>query len=373
MLLALARQLRPAPPLRRTGAEESESRQIRATPPGPLVSLQPHANSSSVSLVYSVPDVGCPSPRLALYGIPTVPDHKSAYRRQILRAKYAALNAELAPEDRIDVIFVYGATNDPIRQAALDNEMSTFPHDTFITARLEAMNDGKTYDWFKAARDHYGYTWHADVPGGYCPRYSYVGKTDDDTVLHIPRLSALLRTIPTRRGIFAGRMYDDPRVGILMVGMNYLFSMDIVEYLATSPAVAAKIAGVEDITTSGWLWTSGFDFAMVNFVHEFHDLIEGPNWSADVISAKSASVHFCKTDVQLRKCLLELFELGGMSHDDALRAHAANNLGVVLSDSALQEANAKIDKINRLRESIDDGEWGKIDRILRDAAKKFPR
>ncbi|KAJ3018354.1 UNVERIFIED_CONTAM: hypothetical protein HDU68_011209 [Siphonaria sp. JEL0065] len=281
---------------------------------------------------------GCPTPKLALYGILTTPREANIYRQHNLRAKYAQLSTKLPVEQQIDFLYVFGETQNITERARLNLELALFPHTTVILNRVEAMNDGKTYDWFCYARSIM-YSPHPTEPNTFCPRYVYIGKTDDDTIIHLPRFSKELLALPTDKPSYIGRYM----AGELMMGQNYLLSASLVEYIATSEAVSKKIVGPEDVVLAEWIKTSGIDVNIVNYKDRIHDIIGGPNWSSWVITNETLSIHFCKTTVLFWKCMDQLFSSDDVDLKEAI-SKQSKSLGLYFTEKDMDALMVEFEK-----------------------------
>ncbi|ORY52323.1 hypothetical protein BCR33DRAFT_711654 [Rhizoclosmatium globosum] len=269
-----------------------------------LVSINPNTGHLDMKQLPS----DCPTPKAALLGVPTTTSPESSSRRNLLREIYRRANANLTKSHQIDFIYVFGNGNSWEKDYYLTMEEIAYPDDTFITDRLENMNEGKTLDWLLHARNTM-YTTHPTRPTEYCLRYKYIGKTDDDVVIHIPRLSTLLLALPTNKSHFIGRSYN-----FYMTGMLYLFSPDIIEWIHQSPIPAENAIGHEDMQVGVWLQKGHLEptIAFQNQDRLFHDLEESPNFS-NGRSRVNASVviHWCKDVVRLFRCFGDLYGTPG--------------------------------------------------------------
>ncbi|KAJ3084667.1 hypothetical protein HDU99_008413 [Rhizoclosmatium hyalinum] len=247
----------------------------------------------------------CPEPKRALIGMFVTTDPVSTNRRNLLRATYKAANAKLAHEDQIDFMFVFGNAKTWSHSYELALEEMSFPHDTVITEREENLESGKNLDWLKYARNIM-YTEHPTWKGKYCLRYRFIGKTDDDTVIHVARLSGKLKSLPINKSNYVGR--DPPLQHHVkyMTGLLYLLSPDVVEWINFSPIPLQHLTGYEDIQVGVWLNEGKIP---VNFVSDvlIHDLEESP-WSYNARSTpKSLVIHWCKDPQRLFRCISDLY------------------------------------------------------------------
>ncbi|KAJ3283900.1 hypothetical protein HDU79_008668 [Rhizoclosmatium sp. JEL0117] len=270
-------------------------------PPESQVSVTP----DSGVLRMNEPPTDCPAPKRALIGMFVTTDPVSTNRRNLLRATYKTANAKLAHEDQIDFMFVYGNAKAWSHAYELALEKMSFPHDTVITEREENLESGKNLDWLKYARNIM-YAEHPTWKGKYCLRYRFIGKTDDDTVINVPRLSQKLKGLAPNKSHYVGR--DPPKQQHVkyMTGLLYILSPDIVEWIHFSPIPPRHVAGYEDIQVGVWIRKGKL---VVNFVSDvlIHDLEESP-WSYNARSTpKSLVIHWCKDPQRLFRCIADLY------------------------------------------------------------------
>jgi hypothetical protein len=117
-----------------------------------------------------------PHPRI-LIGVITILEKAS--RRAFLRDFYATVLT--APN--IDVRFIIGRQDDPVKAARLTAENDEFGDIMCLDETTENMNGGKSYYFFKQ-------TYMTMTP------YVFVMKTDDDSLIHLPHLTARFATLP---------------------------------------------------------------------------------------------------------------------------------------------------------------------------------
>uniref|UniRef100_A0ACD5ZQN7 Uncharacterized protein n=1 Tax=Avena sativa TaxID=4498 RepID=A0ACD5ZQN7_AVESA len=126
--------------------------------------------------------------------------------------------------------------------------------DVLLFNCTEGAEGGKTYDYFAglpgmmlaAAGD-------ADGNGDVRP-YDYVMKVDDDTYLRLDALVETLRRAPREDMHYGvGLPIMDRQSAPFMLGMGYVLSWDLVQWIATSDMVRIQAKGVEDVTTGNWL------------------------------------------------------------------------------------------------------------------------
>ncbi|KAI8613591.1 hypothetical protein BC830DRAFT_1168976 [Chytriomyces sp. MP71] len=253
----------------------------------------------------------CPVPRAALIGIPSVMSHPNSVRRRDLRKRYATLNAGLAESDKIDFRFVFGRTNEALHKRALAEG-----RDVILTDRVEGLTNGKIFDWIRAARN-LSYAAHPTREGVYCRKYLYIGKSDDDSVIHVPRLSKLLTHLwennEKGESLFVGRNWDrGGRHPALkhMTGMLYLTSLDVTEWLSVSklPLVIRPKIG-EDLQFSRWIIQGNLSVTWIDR-DEFHNREadgEPVSFAHRPIGEDTIVVHHCKSHRHFFKCLLRMF------------------------------------------------------------------
>ncbi|KAJ3030903.1 UNVERIFIED_CONTAM: hypothetical protein HDU68_007401 [Siphonaria sp. JEL0065] len=261
--------------------------------------------NNSVTLSWDNPfSTDCPPPLEALIGIFSMNGADATARRTILREKYRRLNAQLPSQKRIDFKFFFGNANTTEHDYDLVLEQTMFPNETVITSRLEDRDSGKILDWFRFARSLM-YSPHPTVPNEYCLNYRFVGKADDDAVIHFPRLSKTLNKMSVETK-YIGRFHDSPVTHA--TGMLYLLSADVVEWIYSSPFPAALVHGVEDVQVGFWLQEGKLNTSLVEMGPMFHDLTESPNFSAAATTSESIVVHFCKNRFLMTRCIWTLFD-----------------------------------------------------------------
>ncbi|TVU47033.1 hypothetical protein EJB05_06609, partial [Eragrostis curvula] len=161
-------------------------------------------------------------------------------RRSLVRMAYA-LQQTPALRARVDVRFVLCARPMPPE------------HRTFAALEARAHGDVLLLDCDEGADMGKTYTYFASMPAMTRP-YDYVMKVDDDTFLLLDALVETLRAAP-REDVYCGvglPMYERA-FPPFMLGMGYLLSWDLVEWIATSDMVKREAIGPEDVTTGNWL------------------------------------------------------------------------------------------------------------------------
>ncbi|KAI8613592.1 hypothetical protein BC830DRAFT_1168977 [Chytriomyces sp. MP71] len=274
-------------------------------PPFPMVKMHTLVNGT-VILSLSPQPRGCPPIRPALIGIPTILHNHNSVRRAFLRLLYARDPAG------VDVRFVFGI---PAKQSSLQLaiEARDHPRDTIVTRRREGMNNGKTLDWLRIARSQC-WTPHPTVPGQWCRAYSFVGKSDDDSVIHLRRLANLLDGM--REGTrFVGRVWGLTKSVHLrhMTGMLYLLSLDMLEWVFWHPEIAVpNEKDGEDLQLANWIRQGNLS---VSWEHQewFHDRErdrwrENKGFSHRMVTENTVIVHHCKNEYQFWKCAMRMYE-----------------------------------------------------------------
>nr|AEJ07915.1 hypothetical protein [Zea mays] len=184
-----------------------------------------------------------------LVGVHTMPGKHS--RRHLIRMAYALQQQTpaLRAAARVDVRFVLCARPMPPE------------HRVFVALEARAYGDVLVLDCAENAEEGKTYTYFASVPtmlgsggGGGGRPYDYVMKVDDDTFLQLDALAETLRSAP-REDMYCGvgLPFHDRQFPPFMLGMGYLLSWDLVEWIATSDMVRREAMGVEDLTTGKWL------------------------------------------------------------------------------------------------------------------------
>jgi hypothetical protein len=174
-----------------------------------------------------------------LVGVHTMPGKHS--RRHLIRMAYAlqqqATPALRAAAARVDVRFVLCARPMPPE------------HRAFVALEARAYGDVLVLDCAENAEEGKTYTYFASLPamlgsGGAGRPYDYVMKVDDDTFLRLDALVDTLRSAP-REDMYCGvgLPFHDREFPPFMLGMGYLLSWDLVEWIATSDMVRREAKG----------------------------------------------------------------------------------------------------------------------------------
>ncbi|KAJ3294006.1 hypothetical protein HDU79_011679 [Rhizoclosmatium sp. JEL0117] len=167
----------------------------------------------------------------------------------------------------------------------------------------ENMNLGKSLDWFLHARSIL-YTRHPTTKNHYCLRYKFIGKSDDDTVIHLPRLSTFLKTLHPQKSHYIGRSFNDA----YMSGMFYLLTPDLTEWIHHSPIPKQNRKGHEDRQVGVWFVRGNITWGIyLAKTFTFHDLEEAPNIFARKSTRESVAVHWCKDGPKMFRCIADLY------------------------------------------------------------------
>nr|CAD1825508.1 unnamed protein product [Ananas comosus var. bracteatus] len=236
--------------------------------------LRPLRRSAAVVVVVVDP-VPSPDPEFRLLiGILTLPNRYA--RRHLLRHVYS-LQQPTSPSSvaRVDVRFVFCNVTDEVDATLVALEAARYG-DVVVLGCDESMNTGKTYTFFASLPDMLdgdggdGSTTSRRAP------YDYVMKTDDDTYFRLDRLVTSLRGQPTEDFYYgAGLPFADPKFPPFMLGMGYILSWDLVEWIATSDIPRKNAVGPEDMLTGKWLNTGNKARNRYNTVPYMYDY-KGP-------------------------------------------------------------------------------------------------
>ena len=172
-----------------------------------------------------------------LVGVHTVPGKHS--RRHLIRMAYALQQtAALRAAARVDVRFALCARPMPPEHRAFVALEARAYGDVLILDCAESAEQGKTYTYFASLPAMLG-----SASGGSRP-YDYVMKVDDDTFLRLDALVETLRAAP-REDMYcgAGLPFQDRQFPPFMLGMGYLLSWDLVEWIASSDMVRKEAMG----------------------------------------------------------------------------------------------------------------------------------
>ncbi|KAJ3022263.1 UNVERIFIED_CONTAM: hypothetical protein HDU68_009232 [Siphonaria sp. JEL0065] len=299
--------------------DKSKSNLIVAPPKGSLLKMSEVANWTAPFFIpanETLPPrtklhlnvhLSCPTPpRMALIAILTIPSFDNTARRSYQRIQYALENRRIQnPKDKIDFVYFFGKPYSPESKFQMNLEFNEHPEDTIITDRYEDRDDGKVLDWFEYARSQM-YIPHPTLNGEWCLRYQYIGKSDDDSVIHVSRLSSILKKLPNGSN-YVGRVSYPNQRNQHMTGMLYLLTSDIVEWINDSPIPESNKIGVEDVNVGQWLWDGNLDVELIHRDREFHNLPSAPYFQRR-IDNDSVVVHYCKHLEQFFECMKGLYD-----------------------------------------------------------------
>ncbi|XP_072953183.1 uncharacterized protein [Typha angustifolia] len=217
-----------------------------------------------LSLTYLIPNPiyyplasasGSPSPAGSLHGrdiskppefrlliaVMTMPDKYE--RRHLMRYAYSLQRNTTAAH--IDIRFVF--CNLTTEEQMLYVSLEIIHHDDIIILNCtENLWDGKSYDFYTSLP--------AMLAGGGHPPYDYVMKSDDDSYIRLDTLAEALRGKPKEDMYFGcGMPFHNQTYPPFMIGMGYVISWDLVEWIGKSEFVRNHSTGVEDIMLGMWL------------------------------------------------------------------------------------------------------------------------
>ncbi|KAJ3077413.1 hypothetical protein HDU98_000063 [Podochytrium sp. JEL0797] len=273
-------------------------------------------------------------PKPALVGIFASPGFAYTARRQYMRQKYKELNARLSESERIDFVFIFGNGDTFEKRYQVQMEMEEHEEDTIITERMEAMNDGKVYDWFKHA-GNIMYAPHPFIPSKWCLRYSYIGKGDDDEMINIPRLSRALRMLPKKKSQYVGFPLDD-----YMHGQLYFATPDIVEWIAFAIIPEEKMVGNEDHVFAYLVAESKIDVQRVDW-KPFYFETHKERW---VVNPGTIIMHPCKSLEMFFRCMMAFDIIDKNSELLTLEpaTERLRQLGLILDPTIVQKAITEV-------------------------------
>ncbi|KAI8613004.1 hypothetical protein BC830DRAFT_1220069 [Chytriomyces sp. MP71] len=293
-------------------------------------------------------DGGCPPEQPALIGILTVPSLETTARRNHLRSLYARINAGLPKESQIDFKWVMGKSTNEFAALQLQMEQDMYPEDTIVTSRKEGRDEGKILDWIREARN-LTFVPHPTRSGQWCQKYSYIGKADDDAVIHLERLVDLIDSLPVGSTNYVGRQSFPGTRGRHMTGMLYMLTPDLIEWMSHSPIAATKLFGIEDVVISDWMWHSGINITWIDVQDSFHNLPHSTYFQKR-ISNESVVVHMCKNTEEFFGCVENLYEpqltIIGPDHElleiEAMGDRILNQFGVNITTEDGEEVKQRM-------------------------------
>uniref|UniRef100_A0A0D9WMU2 Hexosyltransferase n=1 Tax=Leersia perrieri TaxID=77586 RepID=A0A0D9WMU2_9ORYZ len=262
-------------------------------PPPPLVATT--IIPSPTDCRHAAADVITPSPPQdqisILVGVHTMAKKHS--RRHLIRMAYALQNQTAAA--RVDVRFVLCARPMPPEHRAFVALEARAHGDVLVIDCDEGADRGKTYDYFASLPAMLGGAGDGRRP------YDYVMKVDDDTYLRLDALAETLSGAP-REDVYygAGLPFLDRRSPPFMLGMGYVLSWDLVEWIAGSDMVKAHAIGPEDVTTGTWLNMGNKAKNRVNIFPRMYDFkgVKAEDFLEDTVG-----VHQLKQDLRWAQTL----------------------------------------------------------------------
>ncbi|KAJ3067533.1 hypothetical protein HDU98_009237 [Podochytrium sp. JEL0797] len=292
----------------------------------------------------------------------TTTSTQSTINRQYLRSSYATRNKQIAnPLERFEFKFVYGAGRNEEEVEARAFESVLFPDDTVILDIPENMDNGKTFHWLRMSRK-FLYTRHPKDLDAYCSRFNFVGKGDDDTIIHVPRLSRFFQTVSTTQLNYIGT-YD---MGY-MTGLLYLLSSPLTEYITVADhewSNANKV-GYEDRVTGNLIQHTELKVNNVYSVKKMHDHYDSPNWDVGFTTFETMALHWNHDIYHFLKGFRDLYGSDGVDTEEAVMRFIKDK-GYLLDpedlESILKEFRGAYERIWR-----DDVHW--LDNQLRQKMK----
>uniref|UniRef100_A0A0E0L8V3 Hexosyltransferase n=1 Tax=Oryza punctata TaxID=4537 RepID=A0A0E0L8V3_ORYPU len=229
-----------------------------------------------------------------LVGVHTMAKKHS--RRHLVRMAYALQQTPaLRAEARVDVRFALCARPMlPEHRAFVSLEARAYG-DVMLFDCDESPDKGKTYDYFA------GLPAMLSAAAGGARPYDYVMKVDDDTYLRLDALAETLRRSPREDMYYgAGLPFLDRKSPPFMLGMGYVLSWDLVEWIAGSDMAKALAIGAEDVTTGTWLNMGNKAKNRVNIFPRMYDFkgVKPEDFLEDTIG-----VHQLKQDLRWAQTL----------------------------------------------------------------------
>lgn len=179
-----------------------------------------------------------------LVGVHTMAKKHS--RRHLVRMAYAVQQtAALRGAARVDVRFALCARPMPQEHRAFVALEARAYGDVMLIDCDESPDKGKTYDYFAGLPAMLS-SGGGGGGGGEGRPYDYVMKVDDDTYLRLDELAETLRRAPREDMYYgAGLPFLDKESPPFMLGMGYVLSWDLVEWIAGSDMAKALAIGTQ--------------------------------------------------------------------------------------------------------------------------------
>ncbi|KAJ4813600.1 Hexosyltransferase [Rhynchospora pubera] len=173
-----------------------------------------------------------------LMGILTLPSRFE--RRSLIRLAYS--NQQITGA-HVDIRFILCNVTKEDEITLVSLEMMQYD-DIIILNCTESMNSGKTYTYFSS------------LPILFTgeDKYDYATKSDDDTYFILNNLIKSLED-KSRHDMYygAGFPFNEKDSPQFMLGMGYLLSWDLIEWIAESEITRSEPVGPEDMLTGKWL------------------------------------------------------------------------------------------------------------------------
>ena len=200
-------------------------------------------------------------------------------RRHLIRHLYPLSlqnQSESCPfPDVVRTVFVICEPKSETAKSVLQWESDVFGDLMILNGVDENMNEGKTYNFFKALHD-----WDIlGQDGG----WTHVGKVDDDTWylvfqkygtdqlrLVLPNILTTLHELYPYNEVYYGRevVLEPPFNFAYHTGMAYFLSADLVRWIATSSIPAEMFRGHEDHLVAEWFIKAGWKDSLRRWVSD---------------------------------------------------------------------------------------------------------
>ncbi|GJN29416.1 hypothetical protein PR202_gb17642 [Eleusine coracana subsp. coracana] len=215
-------------------------------------------------------------------------------RRHLIRMAYALQQQQHQQRTaRVDVRFVLCARPMAPELRAFVALEARAHGDVMLLDCAESADRGKTYAYFASLP---GMMLSSGAGAGAAGTYDYVMKVDDDTFLLLDALVEALRAAPREDAYCGvGLPFHDRAFPPFMLGMGYLLSWDLVQWIATSDMVRREAIGPEDVTTGKWLNMGNKAKNRVNIFPRMYDY-KGPK--PEDFLENTIGVHQLKEDIR---------------------------------------------------------------------------
>ncbi|GJN00693.1 hypothetical protein PR202_ga17890 [Eleusine coracana subsp. coracana] len=215
-------------------------------------------------------------------------------RRHLIRMAYALQQQQRTAAARVDVRFVLCARPMAPELRAFVALEARAHGDVLLLDCAESADRGKTYAYFASLPAMLSSS--GAGAGAGAGTYDYVMKVDDDTFLLLDALVEALRAAPREDAYCGvGLPFHDRAFPPFMLGMGYLLSWDLVQWIATSDMVRREAIGPEDVTTGKWLNMGNKAKNRVNIFPRMYDY-KGPK--PEDFLENTVGVHQLKEDIR---------------------------------------------------------------------------